>query len=405
MPRRAAVGLRGPRRYGQPEHPVGTKPATQLHGQVVQQPGQPGDVIPGISHDQDVRVAGLVVAGVGEPADQLAQLAGGDLGRVVVGTRTHGVQWRRPRRASRLQRGDEGVGPPRDELGVALPPAVGVAEQPLRAGRRVRPQPRADVHPEHQPAIGRVRQRQTGQRPAQPADLHLAIGPEFRLADPASWPQPAVTTSTDTTRYGRAVATSWDRLHPRLTRRAAWEEHVGQLPILEGTLLRLVVDRLPGDRSPKPLWLWCSATGATPPDVDRWWRAFLRRFDLEHTFRLFKQTLGCTAPRLRSPAAADRWTWLVLAAYTQLRLARHLVSDLRRPWERPARPGRLTPARVRRGFRNIRPKTAQPASAPKPSRPGPGRPAGSPNRRRALHQPAGKIKERSTAAQPERQAS
>jgi hypothetical protein len=230
-------------------------------------------------------------------------------------------------------------------------------------------------------------------------------GPEFRLADPASWPEPAVATSTDTSRYGRAVATAWDRLHPRLTRRAAWEGHPGELPILEGTLLRLAVDRLPGDRHPKPLWLWCSAIGATPADVDRWWQAFLRRFDLEHTFRLCKQTLGWTAPRLRSPAAADRWTWLILAAHTQLRLARNLAVDLRRPWERPTRPDRLTPARVRRGFRNIRPKTVQPASAPKPSRPGPGRPAGSPNRRRAIHQPVGKIKEGSTATRPERQAS
>ena len=33
-----------------------------------------------------------------------------------------------------------------------------------------------------------------------------------------------------------------------------------------------------------------------PADVDRCWQAFLRRFDLEHTFRLFKQTLGWTAP-------------------------------------------------------------------------------------------------------------
>lgn len=243
-------------------------------------------------------------------------------------------------------------------------------------------------------------------RPAKADGRPPRHGPEFRLADPASWPEPAVTTSTDTARYGRAAATSWDRLHPRLTRRAAWEGHVGQLPILEGTLIRLVVGHLPGDRHPKPLWLWCSAVGATPVDVDSCWQSFLRRFDLEHTFRLFKQTLGWTAPRLRGPAAADRWTWLILAAYTQLRLARHFVADLRRPWERPAtRPDRLTPARVRRGFRNIRPKTALPASAPKPSRPGPGRPAGSANRRRALHQPVGKIKEGPTVAPPERQAS
>lgn len=55
--------------------------------------------------------------------------------------------------------------------------------------------------------------------------------------------------------------------------------------------------------------------------------------------------------------AGDRWTWLVLAAHTQLRLARPLAADLRKPWERPAKPGRLTPARVRRGFRRLHGKT------------------------------------------------
>ncbi len=40
-------------------------------------------------------------------------------------------------------------------------------------------------------------------------------------------------------------------------------------------------DYLPGDRDPKPVWLWWSRTGAAPADVDRCWRSFLRRFDLE----------------------------------------------------------------------------------------------------------------------------
>lgn len=35
---------------------------------------------------------------------------------------------------------------------------------------------------------------------------------------------------------------------------------------------------------------------------------FQRRFDLEHTFRFLKQTLGWTRPHLWEPAAADRWT-------------------------------------------------------------------------------------------------
>jgi len=100
---------------------------------------------------------------------------------------------------------------------------------------------------------------------------------------------------------------------------------------------------------------------------------------LQHTFRLFKQVLGWTVPKIRDPAAADRWTWLIIACYAQLRLARPLASDLRRPWERPAAPGRLTPARVCRGFRNIRAKVHCPAGAPKPGKPGPGRPPGAKN--------------------------
>jgi hypothetical protein len=63
------------------------------------------------------------------------------------------------------------------------------------------------------------------------------------------------------------------------------------------------------------VWLWASATGATPADVDRWWQAFLRRFDLEQTFRLLKRTLGWTRPKLRTPEAADRRTWLIIAAH------------------------------------------------------------------------------------------
>jgi hypothetical protein len=219
-------------------------------------------------------------------------------------------------------------------------------------------------------------------------------GAEFKFKDPRTWPKAAHATTTQTTRYGAAQAQSWDRLHPKLTHRGTWADHDGEIPIIEGTVLRLQVDRLPGDGTPKPLWLWFSTTPATAADMDRLWQIFLRRFDLEHTFRFLKQTLGWTKPRVRAPETADRWTWLIIAAHTQLRLARDLAEDARRPWEkRCTRPRRLTPARVRRGFRDIRSTTALPASAPKPSKSGPGRPAGSRNTHRALrHDPGKNIK-------------
>ena len=227
-------------------------------------------------------------------------------------------------------------------------------------------------------------------RPAGANGRPLRHGAALKLADPGTWPAPAVTTSTETTRYGTAQATAWSRLHQRLTSRAGWEEHDEKLPVIEGTLIRLQVDHLPGDRSPQPLWLWSSRAGADPAAVDRAWQAFLRRFDIEHTFRFLKQVLGWTRPKLRDPAAADRWTWIIIACYTQLWLARGLTEDLRLPWQRPAPPGRLTPARVRQGFRNIRQALPDLAGAPKPGKPGPGRPPGSKNRRPAPHHSAGK---------------
>ena len=102
--------------------------------------------------------------------------------------------------------------------------------------------------------------------------------------------------------------------------------------------------------------------------------------DSQHTFRFLKQVLGWTKPKLRDPTAADRWTWLILACYAQLWLARGLAADLRLPWQRPALPGRLTPAWVRRGFRAIHGTLPVLTAAPRPGKPGPGRPPGSKNR-------------------------
>jgi hypothetical protein len=226
-------------------------------------------------------------------------------------------------------------------------------------------------------------------------------GATFKLAGPGTHPVPVTSTSTETTRYGEARADAWGRLHQRLTSRAGWEHHDGELPVIEGTLIRLQVDHLPGSRNAEPLWLWSSAAATSAGAVNRTWQAFLRRFDLEHTFRFLKQVLGWTRPKLRDPAAADRWTWLILACYAQLYLARHLATDIRLPWQRPCPAGRLTPARVRRGFRNIRQMLPRLASAPKPGKPGPGRPPGSKNRHPATRHDVGKTVKRD---QPEKKS-
>src|SRR5229473_3580778 len=192
-------------------------------------------------------------------------------------------------------------------------------------------------------------------------------------------PEPDETlTLPDTPQYGTVEVAAWHQVHPLIHGDrgyfAGWQ---GELPVLPGTVLRVTVEHLPDGRKPhKTMWLWHA--GPAPLSPDELWRAYLARFDEEHTFKFLKGVLGLTAAKVRTPGQADRWVRLVMAAFAQLLLARPLAADLRRPWETrpdPARP--LSPGRVRRGFTNIRPHLGTPAHVAKPARPGPGRPKGS----------------------------
>lgn len=64
-------------------------------------------------------------------------------------------------------------------------------------------------------------------------------GKEFRCAKPDTWGGPDAATTQVTDRYGTARAMAWNRIHPRLTPRSAWIDHTGELPLIEGTLIRL----------------------------------------------------------------------------------------------------------------------------------------------------------------------
>jgi hypothetical protein len=199
-------------------------------------------------------------------------------------------------------------------------------------------------------------------------------GAKFAFADPTTWPVPTASHTAIDEQYGTVTVTAWAGLHPKQ------HNHPGKgtrapRPIVRGTVLRVQVQRIPArTRPPKVLWLWWAGPGRV--DLDLAWRAYTRRFDLEHTVRFAKQTLGWTTPRVRTPAQAERWTWLVLAGYTQLRLARDAVADQRLAWERPRPPGQLSPYRVRRGFSRLLCALGSPADAPKPSGRSPGRPKG-----------------------------
>jgi hypothetical protein len=203
-------------------------------------------------------------------------------------------------------------------------------------------------------------------------------GPKFHCAHPASWPTPDLTHTADTDQYGHIDVRAWTKLHPEHA--SGYRDPDNRPRIIECTVIRITVDRLPGKRCENPdvIWLWWTGPPQSTPDLHRIFRAYLHRFDIEHTIRFGKQVLGWTTPKIRTPQQAQRWTWLILASYNQLRLAQHLVADHRLPWQRPLPTDKMTPGRVRQGFGQLVPTIHTPTTRPKPSTPGPGRPKGRP---------------------------
>lgn len=199
-------------------------------------------------------------------------------------------------------------------------------------------------------------------------------GAKFACRDPRTWPEPSDEHCEQDTQYGRVHVRAWTNLHA-VPQNHRYKGSRGPKPLVRGTLILVEVSRLPGRaHTPQILWLWWRGPGA--PNLAVVWRAYVRRFDLEHTYRFVRQGLNWTTPRPRQPEQADRWTWLVVLAYTQLRLARPLVADRRLPWERRLPPGGFTPARVRRAFSALFPALGTPATVPKPCGRSPGRPKG-----------------------------
>jgi hypothetical protein len=213
------------------------------------------------------------------------------------------------------------------------------------------------------------RPKETGGRPPRHGRRH-------KCSDPKTWVRASASLVASDPRYGTVRVKAWHGLHPRVIGRGRWADHSGAPPIVRGTVIRIEVEHLPKPTSQTKKALWLFWSGPGEPDLDRCWRAYLRRFDIDHTFRFIKNTRGWTTPSLCTPDQADRWTRLIIAAYTQLRLGRQLVDDLRLPWERRSDPKKLTPVRVRRGFRRLRATIGTPASPPKSTTPGPGRPKG-----------------------------
>ena len=137
----------------------------------------------------------------------------------------------------------------------------------------------------------------------------------MKCADPSSWPEPSAEHACEDAGYGSVRVRAWAKLHPKVQNHEGRGSR-GPLPIVVGTLILVEVERLPrgeSRREPRVLWLWWHRPEGAAPDLDLIWRSYVRRFDLEHTFRFLKQSMedgrrrGFATPS--RPTGGVGWSW------------------------------------------------------------------------------------------------
>lgn len=175
-------------------------------------------------------------------------------------------------------------------------------------------------------------------------------GQQFRLNDSQSWWTPEQTLESVEPKLGKIRFKKWDDLHFRGS-----PKHPMTLILVER--LETVTGRL----NSQPLWLvW---VGIQMPSLAEIWQLYLRRFALEHWYRLAKQTLHWTVPKLSTPEQCERWSDLMPLLTWQLWLAKDVVREIRLPWQKSL--PELTPRRVVQSMLPLLIRIGSPAVSPK----------------------------------------
>jgi DDE superfamily endonuclease len=201
----------------------------------------------------------------------------------------------------------------------------------------VRVRPHRVLYHEPPPYCGRGRRR-----------IH---GPAFRLKDPQTWGKPDQEAESDDPKLGPIKVQCWHDLHFK------------DAPGRPFDLLR--IERLNArdtKRDPKVVWLsYCAQT--RKPSLVECWRIYLRRYTIEHWYRFIKRNLNWILPALSTPGQCQLWSHLILLASWEIFMAREVVKDQPRPWQKAQT--ELTPGRVQQSLGPLFAGIGTPARAPK----------------------------------------
>ena len=121
----------------------------------------------------------------------------------------------------------------------------------------------------------------------------------------------------------------------------------------------------------KPLWLvFIDKQKLNLLSLELLWKKYLRRFAVDHWYRLIKQRLHWTLPALSTPHQCERWSDLMPLITWQLWLAKDIVEEKYLPRPQPQK--NLSPGRVAQSIFGLLVEIGTPARTPKPRGKSPG---------------------------------
>lgn len=183
-------------------------------------------------------------------------------------------------------------------------------------------------------------------------------GDKFKFSDPSHWPEEDESRLMEDPTYGRVRLTRW------------WGYHFCNSSQRPMDIIFVEVIEPVGSKA-KFQGLWLAYLGSARPALETLGLIYLRRFAIEHWYRLSKQRLHWTRPQLHSTPATERWSFLMILMSWQLWLARNDCTDAPLPWQPPQ--DKMAPGRVAQAFASILLAVGTPAKPPKPRGKSPGR--------------------------------
>lgn len=149
----------------------------------------------------------------------------------------------------------------------------------------------------------------------------------------------------------------------------------------------------------RPLWLTAAGNRRMELSLFDIFHSYRQRFDIEHFFRLGKNRL--LMDKIQTPDVDHEETWwqLVIIAYVQLYLARHIANKHPNPWETSSSIFKTNetitnPTQVQKDFERIIMMIGTPAQSPKPRKKAPGRQLGDVQVKRIRHEIVKKIRKK-----------